>query len=80
MTKINSMYKPWITEQINKIGYHRDYIKKHAVKLRSTFYHQAYKKCRNQLNALIKRTKIEYYNSKLLNAKIIQQRMLENYY
>ena len=36
------------------MSYHRDYLKKKAVSLNSPVYHNAYKKCRNEVNRRIK--------------------------
>ena len=67
--KVRSEYKPWPTQDIQKLNYNRDYLKQKAVKLGSSIYNEAYKKYRNYVNLLIKTTKSSYYNSKLLNAK-----------
>ena len=61
--KVRSEYKPWLTQDIKKLSYHRDYLKQKAVKLGSSVYNEAYKKCRNYVNRLIKTTKSNYYNS-----------------
>ena len=51
------------------MSYHRDYLKKQSIKLRSTNYDEAYKRCKNKLNSLIKETKHEYFRNKLSNAE-----------
>ena len=66
--RIRSEYKPWLTDQIKKLSYHRDYLKKQAIKFGSKIYEGAYKKCRNKLNTFIKTTKEEYFKNKLTNA------------
>ena len=54
-------YKPWLTNQIKQMIYHRDYLKRQSIKLGSTTYDKAYKRCKNKLNNLIKKTKEEYF-------------------
>ena len=51
------------------MSYHRDYLKKQSIKLRSTDYDKAYKRCKNKLNNLIKESKNEYFRNKLSNAE-----------
>ncbi len=51
------------------ISSHRDYLKKQAVKLNSDTYHEAYKKCKNQVTKLIRSSKKQYYQTKLENSK-----------
>ena len=34
--RVKSEYKPWLTNEIKKMSYHRDYLKKQSIKLRST--------------------------------------------
>ena len=62
-------HKPWLTNEIKHMSYHRDYLKKQSIKQRSTDYDKAYKRCKNKLNNLIKETKNEYFRNKLSNAK-----------
>ena len=66
--KVKSEYKPWLTNEIKNLSYRRDYLKKKAVSLNSPAYHQAYKKCRNQVNRLIKDVKTKYFRIKLQNS------------
>ena len=54
-----------MNNEIKKLSHHRDYLKKKAVRLNSSYYFEAYKQCKNQLNRCIKETKKLYYNSKL---------------
>ena len=49
------------------MSYHRDYLKKKAVSLNSPPYHNAYKKCRNEVNRRIKDAKTNYYKTNLEN-------------
>ena len=67
--KVKSEYNPWMTNEIKSLSYHRDFLKKKAIKHNSTRYHELYKDCRNNLNQLIKNTKAEYFKHKLENSK-----------
>ena len=60
---------------------HIDYLKKQSIKLRSTNYDKAYKRCKNKLNNLIKETKHEYFKNKLSNAETAKNvgKLLMNY-
>lgn len=66
--RVKSEYKPWLTKEIKTLSYHRDYLKRKAIRLGSSNYNEAYKKCKNKLNKLIKTTKEEYFKTKLSNA------------
>ena len=48
--RVKSDYKPWLTEHIKKQCYHRDFLKKQAVKLKSAYYDTAYKRHKNYVN------------------------------
>ena len=65
LRRVKSEYSPWMNNEIKKLSHHRDYLKKKAVRLNSSYYFEAYKQCKNQLNRCIKETKKLYYNSKL---------------
>jgi hypothetical protein len=65
--KVKSEYAPWITENIKRNIYHRDFLKKKAVKTGSSILHDAYKRARNDLNRLIEKTKTEYFTSLINN-------------
>ena len=67
--KVKSEYTPWMTNNIKKQNYHRDFLKKKAIKTGSENMFVAYKKSRNALNKLIKDTKRNYYTSALNDAK-----------
>ena len=67
--KVKSEYNSWMTNEIKSLSYHRDFLKKKAIKHNSTRYHELYKDCRNNLNQLIKNTKAEYFKHKLENSK-----------
>ncbi len=42
----SELYKPWLTNEIKQMSYHRDYLKKQSIKLRSANYDKAYKDTR----------------------------------
>ena len=65
--KVKSECSPWLNENIKKLSHHRDFLKKKAVRLNSTAYHKAYKRCKNQVTALIRETKASYYKTNLEN-------------
>ena len=65
--KVRSQYAPRITENIKRYIYHRDFLKKKAVKTGSSNLHDAYKRARNDLNRLIEKTKTEYFTSIINN-------------
>ena len=44
---------------------HREFLKKKAVQTKSKHYHQAYEKERNELNKLIKKTKVKYFTNQI---------------
>ena len=67
--KVKSEYTPWMTNNIKKQIYHRDFLKKKAIKTGSENMFVAYKKSRNALNKLIKDTKRNYYTGALNDAK-----------
>ena len=60
--RVRSEHVPWLTSEIKTKMYHRDFLKKKAVKTGSILFHNAYKKARNNLNKLVKDTKASYYN------------------
>ena len=45
--KVKSECSPWLNENIKKLSHHRDFLKKKAVRLNSTAYHKAHKRCKN---------------------------------
>lgn len=65
--KVRSEYAMWITDNIKRTMYHRDFLKKKAVKTGSKQFHDAYTKTRNELNRLIKKTKATYFTNTLNN-------------
>ena len=65
--KVKSEYAPWITETIKRNIYHRDFLKKKAVKTGSSNLHDAYKRARNDVNRLIEKTKAEYFTKAINN-------------
>ena len=42
--RVKSEYKPWLTNEIKQLSYHRDYLKRQAIRLKSAYYDTAYKK------------------------------------
>ena len=63
--KVRSVNSPWITKNIRQKMRHRDFLKKKAIQTKSKHYRQAYKKERNELNKLIKKTKVEYFTNQI---------------
>ena len=63
--RVRSEHAPWLTSEIKKKIYDRDFLKKKSIKTGSIHFFNAYKKARNQLNSLIKSTKAKYYNEAL---------------
>ena len=55
--RVKREHKPWLTKEINRLMYHRDYLKRQSVRFTSSNYIEAYKRCKNKLNKLIKTTK-----------------------
>ena len=47
--KVRNKYTPWLNDNIRKQINHRDYLRKKAVKTKSTYYDNAYKKARNRI-------------------------------
>ena len=47
--RVKSNRQPWITDEIKKLSFHRDYLKKKAIKLNSPALHNSYKKCKNSV-------------------------------
>ncbi len=68
LRKVKSEYTAWLTNDIKNMSYHRDYLKKKAVSHNSPAYHEAYKKCRNEVNRRIKVAKTNYYKTSLENS------------
>ena len=64
-SRVRSGHAPWLTSEIKKKIYDRDFLKKKSIKTGSIHFFNAYKKTRNQLNSLIKSTKSKYYNDVL---------------
>ncbi|CAB4015173.1 RNA-directed DNA polymerase from transposon X-element [Paramuricea clavata] len=66
--RVKSEFKPWIISEIRRLSYHRDYLKRQAIRLRSVYYETAYKKCKNKVTNLIRTSKESYFKSKLSNS------------
>ncbi len=58
-----------MTNEIKNLVHHKFYLKRKAIKFNSSNYHEAYQRCKNELNKIIKATKVQYYNTKLQNSK-----------
>jgi mRNA-degrading endonuclease YafQ of YafQ-DinJ toxin-antitoxin module len=67
--KVRNEHCPWLNNEIKKISYHRDYLKKKAVRLNSTAYTEAYKRCKNQVTKLIRDAKAHDYKTNLEQCK-----------
>ena len=63
--KVRSVNSPWITKNIRQKMRHRDFLKKKAIQTKSKHYHQVYRKECNELNKLIKKTKVEYFTNQI---------------
>ena len=68
-TRVKNKLSPWLTPHIKKLMYKRDYLKKQSIKNKSKSYREAYKAARNQVNAEIKKAKIDYVTSEVDNDK-----------
>ena len=66
--RVKSEFKPWITNEIRRLSYHRDYLKRQGIRLRSVYCETAYKKCKNKVTNLIRTSKESYFKSKLSNS------------
>ena len=53
---------------IEQLIFHRDYLKRQSVRVSSTDYHSAYKRCKNRVNKLIESTKKDYFKKRLTNS------------
>ncbi|CAB3997753.1 Hypothetical predicted protein [Paramuricea clavata] len=67
--KVRSDRQPWMTDEIKKLSFHRDYLKKKAVMLNSSAFHSSYKKCKNKVTKLISNAKTHYFRTNLENSK-----------
>ena len=61
MTNRNRKYKPWITREIRKLCKKKCKMYKKYVKNPTEYRKSVYKKIRNKVTNLIKKTKAEYY-------------------
>ena len=62
-----------MTNEIKGQCRHRDYLRKKAIRLNSSYYFHAYKQCKNKLNRCIKETKRLYFHSKLARSANIKE-------
>ncbi|XP_028416157.1 uncharacterized protein LOC114539748 [Dendronephthya gigantea] len=67
--KVRSEHAPWITREIKNLMHRRDFLKRKSVKTGSKQIHDAFRKARNELNILIKRTKTNYFTNTLNNCE-----------
>ena len=58
--RVKHEHKPWLTNEIKQLIFHRDNLKRQSVRVSSTDYHAAYKRCKNRVNKLIESTKKDY--------------------
>ena len=70
LRKVRSDRQPWMTDEIKKLSFHRDYLKKKAVVSNSSAFHSAYKKCK--LNLLAK-PKLTILKQALKTARIAKK-------
>ena len=63
--KVRSVNSPWITNNIRQKMCHRDFLKKKAIQTKSKITTKLIKKERNELNKLIKKTKVEYFTNQI---------------
>ena len=61
--KVRSDRTPWMTNEVRKQSFHKDYAKKKAVMLNSPAFHTSYKKCRNQVTKLFNDAKTQYFKN-----------------
>ena len=66
--RVKHEHKPWLTNEIKQLIFHRDYLKRQSVRVSSTDYHTAYKRCKNRVNKLIESTKKDYFKKRLTNS------------
>ena len=61
--KVRNKYSLWLNDYIRKQINYRDNLRKKAVKTKSTYFHNAYKKARNKVNKMIKNSKQKYFQN-----------------
>ena len=61
--KVREKYSPWLNDYIRKQINYRDYLRKKAVKTKSTYFHNAYKKAKNKVNKMIKNSNQKYFQN-----------------
>lgn len=67
--RVRNKPSPWLTPEIRKLMYHRDYLKKKYVKNGSNALFDAYKLARNKVNAAIKKAKQDYVLTEVTNCE-----------
>ncbi|CAB4041213.1 Hypothetical predicted protein [Paramuricea clavata] len=73
LRKVRSDRQPWMTDEIKKLSFHRDYLKKKAVMLNSSAFHSSYKKCKNKVTKLISNAKVTTLEPISKTAKIAKK-------
>ena len=66
--RVKHEHKPWLTNEIKQLIFHRDYLKRQSVRVLSTDYHAAYKRCKNRVNKLIESIKKDHFKKRLTNS------------
>jgi hypothetical protein len=67
--RLKKRFKPWITHDIIKMMYRRDYLKKKAVKIKCPGIWNEYRKLRNEITHKIRKSKQEYFHSESQQCK-----------
>jgi hypothetical protein len=68
-SRLKNLKSPWITENIKCAMKRRDYLKTKAVKLKDNIIWSEYQLTRNNINCEIRRSKTQYFTSKLTDSK-----------
>ena len=61
--RVRTRHNPWVTSEIIKLMYRRDYLHDKAIKLKQDHIWSEYKKTRNLVNRTIKQNKFNYYKN-----------------
>ena len=65
--RVRNKPSPWLTPNIKKLMYHRDHLKKLAIRNGSTSSYDAYKQARNRVNAAIQKAKHDCVSAEVKN-------------
>ena len=63
--RVRNKPSPWLTPEIMKLMHHRDYLKRKSISNKSQVTIEAYKHARNNVNAAIRRGKINYLTKEI---------------